>query len=455
MLAVGHGNILPLSGHLRLPASAGRSKMWARPRALRLLLDGRPVPAWIDMHPDPFEAGDRHLFWSWAEFAPVVVPQTVELEIELTCVDGSVHAARLGSIELLPGARAPLVLPAPPLGPRIVICMATYQPKAELLERQIRSLLDQTIEGWTCIVSDDRSSGPAWESVRALAETDARIVLAPRAPGRLGVYRNFERALSLTPHWAQHVGYSDQDDVWHPNKLERLLDDLERPHRTLTYSDMRIVSESGNIHADTYWTTRLNNHSSITSLLLANTVTGAASLFRAELLDDLLPFPPRIDQAMHDWWTATTALALGDIGYVAEPLYDYVQHGGNVLGHVAPELQRLSIQEMRAGLRERMPGAAKHTEMLMEARMCFMHHVRRVMLNAKVLELRLGDRIDPPKRAPISRMAAVDESGWGIPWMTARGALRWARLNETVGFDFVLARGLLWRAVGQRLSPRP
>ena len=83
----------------------------------------------------------------------------------------------------------------------------------------------------------------------------------------------------------------------------------------------------------TYWTHRRNNLTDIASLLLANTVTGAASLFRRELLDEALPFPPRSATPTTTTGSRWCALALGEIAYVDRPLYDYVQHGAAALGH--------------------------------------------------------------------------------------------------------------------------
>ena len=56
-------------------------------------------------------------------------------------------------------------------------------------------------------------------------------------------------------------------------------------------------------------------------------MTGAASLLRRELLDHALPFPPAQFAHFHDHWIALVALSLGEIAFVDEPLYDYVQHG--------------------------------------------------------------------------------------------------------------------------------
>ena len=93
----------------------------------------------------------------------------------------------------------------------------------------------------------------------------------------------------------------------------------------------------GTVLSPTYWATRRNNYANFASLLLANTVTGAASMFRRELLDVLLPFPPGFGDAFHDHWLSCVALACGEMRFVDRPLYDYVQHQGNVVGHYAPE----------------------------------------------------------------------------------------------------------------------
>ena len=65
----------------------------------------------------------------------------------------------------------------------------------------------------------------------------------------------------------------------------------------------------------------------------ANTVTGAASVFRGALLDAALPFPPPHGRAFHDHWLACAAFVAGGLAYVDRPLYDYTQHADNVIGH--------------------------------------------------------------------------------------------------------------------------
>ncbi len=163
---------------------------------------------------------------------------------------------------------------------------------------------------------------------------------APRTSGsassatanRVGYYRNFERCLELVPPGVRFVALSDQDDVWHADKLETLASAFHSERVQLAYADMAIVSSDGEQLAPSYWTDRANNHTDLASLLLINTVTGAASLFRRELLDVALPFPDVPGKAFHDHWLACIALALGEVAFIDRPLHDYVQHGDNVVG---------------------------------------------------------------------------------------------------------------------------
>ena len=75
-------------------------------------------------------------------------------------------------------------------------------------------------------------------------------------------------------------------------------------------SDGRLISE-------TWWDRRRNNHSDLLSLLVANSVTGAASLLRRELLDYALPFPPAQFAHFHDHWLGLVgADAWARIAYV-------------------------------------------------------------------------------------------------------------------------------------------
>jgi glycosyltransferase involved in cell wall biosynthesis len=331
--------------------------------------------------------------------------------------------------------------------------MATHEPPAELFERQVESLVAQTESDWVCVISDDGSSEPAAERIRRATEADHRFIVLPSSV-RVGAYANFGRALAMARSFgdATQVALADQDDVWHPDKLARLGDALERSDARLAFSDMRIVEASGRAVSDTYWTARRPNHDNFASLLLGNSVTGAASMFRRDLLDDALPLPPKFGNLYHDHWLAVVAAATGRIEYVDSPLYDYVQHADAVIGHAGANRGVVGGSFLRrlAALRGRPPG-----DLRAEWRRIYFGEYCRMALTAVALKQRMGDRLDSKHSRTLDRAVALDHSPTSLAWLTARQVRR-LRHDDTGGSEAGMLRGLLWRrAVGRRRGGDP
>ena len=306
----------------------------------------------------------------------------------------------------------------------VVVCMATYEPAPELLERQLASLRAQTHEDWRCVICDDGSSSATLEAIRALAAADDRfVVVAPG--GNAGFYRNFERALEHVGPATRFVALADQDDRWREDKLEVLVAALERSGADVAYSDARIVDEAGTVLRDSFYSPRRNNAGDLRALLLANSAPGASMLMRRELLDRALPFPVPFGQAFHDHWLAVLALASGGLEFVADTLWDYVQHGANVAGH----------QSAQTAARPSWSGRYAAV---------YANDVMRLLSLAGTLELRAGpapaisalQRIEHDRRA----QAALVAHG-----LRARAAQATA---PTAGIELDLALALCWRRLG-------
>ncbi|HEV2915841.1 MAG TPA: glycosyltransferase [Pyrinomonadaceae bacterium] len=276
-------------------------------------------------------------FWTALPFPQINAPREVKLSLRALLDDGSEREAALGPLRLQPREqteeRAEDFDESNVDEPRVVICMATYNPPLELFARQIESIVGQTFRNWVCVINDDCSDPSIFSEIRRIISQDARFRLHRNA-ARLGYYRNFELCLKLAPASAEFMAFSDQDDYWYSDKLAACLAEFQAEDVQLVYSDMDIAAQDGRVVSHTYWTTRRNNYTDLETLLLANTVTGASVVFRASLLDALLPFP-RMDgvDLYHDHWAACVALTRGRIGYVDRPLYAYQQHSGNVIGH--------------------------------------------------------------------------------------------------------------------------
>jgi hypothetical protein len=210
------------------------------------------------------------------------------------------------------------------------VCMATYNPPEKPFDHQVQTILDQKGTKPALLISDDHSSLNARMGMyKTLMRSEA--ITFSSIEQNLGFIGNFERSLRLRSQHAKYILFADQDDSWYDNKISQLKKKLTSSGAICVFSDMRIVKNDGTVIAESFWgKRRLHFHGPI-ALAIANTVTGAASIFTSELADKLTPFP-RFLQIYHDQWLAVIAAALGTVDYVAKPLYDYIQHGSNVLG---------------------------------------------------------------------------------------------------------------------------
>lgn len=442
-LTVGHGSLLYLTGRCYHPRRSLR--------ALAVLVDGEPHavanhsllradvpsddPAIGDTVPNSLTSG----FWVAVPFAPIAVERVVDLRWRAHLDDGRQCERALGSLRLLPGElqRTPPISAA--AAPLVAVCMATHNPEPRFFVEQVDSLVRQSHQRWVCVVSDDDS---APDRLRAIVETTARDprFRVVRHTERRGHYGNFERALAEVPPDAAFVALADHDDVWYPDKLARTLAAFG-PDTMLAYGDVDVVTHEGAKIASTYWTTRRNNYTDLASLVFANTVTGAASMFRAELLADVLPFPPRIGDAYHDHWIACVALTKGRLGYVDAPLHAYRQHESNVLGHHTPPAHRMlpSFGDIAGALRRAGLGRRVMAE-LWRRRAVYGEDVVRLIVMAKLLLLRLGAATTPEKRAVLARVAALEAAPLGLVRETAAAVLE---RRPTLGAEWHCLRGAL------------
>ncbi len=147
---------------------------------------------------------------------------------------------------------------------------------------------------------------------------------------------NFLNAINEVPK-ADYYMLSDQDDVWHDDKIDKLtrfIRENDTGSPLLAFSDAVVVDDDLNKISDSFvkYQRISPDRVSFNPLLLQNQVTGAACIFNNALRDILLAHRIPEHAAVHDHWIALVASAFGRIIYLDESLYDYRQHNHNLLG---------------------------------------------------------------------------------------------------------------------------
>ena len=226
--------------------------------------------------------------------------------------------------------------------------MAVYQPDMDHLRAQLASIADQdAAPRWLVLVEADGASGDAALDLAQQLGLDAVVV---RGSGHLDSVRAFELGLFTTldltdDHPDALIALSDQDDVWHTDRLARGVAALAgAPDTMLVHSDARLVDGQGAfLHASMFAFEKRHKNPRLRGLLYRNNVTGMTVLMRRAVVEVALPFPPQSGvHFFHDLWLALVAQAMGaarggkrgGVDLINAPLVDYRQHGGNAVGAV-------------------------------------------------------------------------------------------------------------------------
>ena len=214
---------------------------------------------------------------------------------------------------------------------KVNILMSTYNGQ-QFLAEQIRSIQEQSYTDWTLFIRDDGSSDNTKEILKDFEHQDSRIHLIDNDKSdNLGVIKSFHKLVNHDR--ADYYFFSDQDDVWLPNKLELSLKEAQNYLADLplmVYMDLKVVNQDLKIMTESM--VKSQSHHANTELvqeLTENTVTGGVAMINHALAE---MWQETDDILMHDWYLALLASAFGNLVFIDQPGELYRQHSDNVLG---------------------------------------------------------------------------------------------------------------------------
>lgn len=216
---------------------------------------------------------------------------------------------------------------------KIDILLATYNGQ-EFLREQIDSILNQSYQDFNLIISDDSSEDETYKILKEYEKKDSRIRLF-RQEKNLGLIQNFEFLLKQVT--SDYFMFSDQDDIWKENKIEKSINKLKQEKAALVYTDLEIVDKNLEIIYPSYWKykniyKKIKKYNNFEALYLNNFVTGCTILAKSNYIKDIVPLPKTSKFMLHDYWTALVIASKDKIAYLDEPTIKYRQHKNNRVG---------------------------------------------------------------------------------------------------------------------------
>jgi len=219
------------------------------------------------------------------------------------------------------------------------ILLAAYNGE-QYLPQQLDSLLHQTWPNWHLTLSDDGSIDSTPSILKRYAEQYPKHISFVSHGKHFGKARDHFFYL-MQQCQEPYMLFCDQDDVWHPDKVEitmRALLSAEEEYGVdmplLVFTDQTPVNAELIPIASSLMQLQKQDATVIDyrRILLQNIVTGCAMGFNQALAKLALECVEPEGVIMHDWWMAAVAARFGRVIYLDQSTMLYRQHGKNSVG---------------------------------------------------------------------------------------------------------------------------
>ncbi|MCQ9373883.1 glycosyltransferase family 2 protein [Methyloversatilis sp. XJ19-13] len=216
--------------------------------------------------------------------------------------------------------------------PKVAIFLCTYQGQNYLAE-QLESLAAQTHSNWEVWASDDGSEDDTLTILDAYRRLWGPNRLSIHSGPARGFVVNFLHSTCSAALEADYYAYSDQDDIWEADKLERAiiwLRDVPQDVPALYCSRTRLIDEK---NTDIGFSPRFAKPPSFANALMQNIGGGNTMLFNNAARTLLQQAGEDIQVVTHDWWVYLAVSGCGgQVLYDTYPSLRYRQHSGNLIG---------------------------------------------------------------------------------------------------------------------------
>ncbi|WP_457745537.1 glycosyltransferase family 2 protein [Sulfurimonas sp.] len=213
----------------------------------------------------------------------------------------------------------------------IDICMTTYNGEKYLIE-QLNSILEQTYQNFRLLICDDKSTDRTLEILKDYKSKFPNKIFYEVNEVNIGFVENFEKLLKKST--ANYIALSDQDDIWHKEKLEIQMNILQENENKddpiLVHSDLEMISGNNELLHTSFFKYRkifLPDSNNLSRLISHGGVMGNTILMNRTVVNLALPFPKKLKY--HDYWLPIIAQLYGKRLTIEKSLILYRIHESN------------------------------------------------------------------------------------------------------------------------------
>ncbi len=213
---------------------------------------------------------------------------------------------------------------------KVSVILTTFNGAA-FIEKQIQSILKQNTPADEIIICDDNSTDDTVSLLNTFINNGPiKLFINDK---RLGIVENFKKAAKLARQ-GNWLIFADQDDIWAPQKLTRLMDEMQLMDDgytpALIYSDLSIIDKNDTVISGSFWAAQKIRPEKIklATLLYGNVVTGCTMIINYPMAEEF--FQMNNSNFLHDEWLALIAYSIGKVKFLRDKLVFYRKHERNV-----------------------------------------------------------------------------------------------------------------------------
>ena len=221
------------------------------------------------------------------------------------------------------------------MGLKVSAVVAVYHGEKYLVQ-QLESLFHQTRQPDEIVIGDDSGDDGCFRIIESIRKDFSGELRYIRNTSRLGFLRNFINLANIAS--GDIIFFSDQDDIWQPEKIETLSGVLEHdPTAQIAVCNSEMMDADGNSLNETLLSgidhfdeiiPQINTGKAFFPLINQSIqLSGHNMAVKKEFVRILNRIPDHY--GAHDLWMQHTGALLGVLRYVDRPLTRFRVHTGN------------------------------------------------------------------------------------------------------------------------------
>ena len=228
----------------------------------------------------------------------------------------------------------------------ILVLMSTYNGE-KYLKEQINSVLAQDEVDVHLLIRDDGSEDDTCAILDKYRKKYFDKISVVKGEN-VGFVKSFSSLINIAVSEFgdyDYYAFSDQDDIWLPNKLRIACDFLSKKNSNLPnlFTSNSSFVDSNKNHLGLFHSGECPQYT-MGNVLLYSTEQGCSMVFNRKAADIYSKHNPQ--KSWHDRWMYDICFFMGSVSYYHKPLFLYRIHSRNALGSNVSKLRMPSLKEI-------------------------------------------------------------------------------------------------------------